>query len=277
MWAIRLGRGAQMSASTRQRRERILSRVYETGHVAVRELAVSLAVSEATVRRDLRALAGENTVQLVHGGASLVRPYDFSFNSKLTRNMEAKRIIGRLAAELVADGDTIFLDSGTTCFQMAPFLKGRRGLKVIANSARLALELDTPGLDVILVGGQYRPERMDTIGPLAVGMLEQLRGYVAFIGADGLSMDFGLTASDIESAHLYRMATRNAREVVLVADHSKFVSPSLFKIVDFDAISRVVTDKALPAQWADFFSGRGIRTIAPAHTTTQSPQEDPAP
>jgi DeoR/GlpR family transcriptional regulator of sugar metabolism len=234
-----------VSTSTRQRREKILGQVYETGHVAVKDLA------------------GTNLVELVYGGASLVRSYDFSFRSKMTRNLEGKKVIGKLAADLVPDGDTILLDSGTTCFQMVPLLKRKRGMKVIANSARLALELDAPGLDVILIGGQYRPERMDTIGPLATAMLEQLRGYVAFIGTDGLGMDFGLTASDIESAHFYRVATRNARQVVLLVDHTKFASPSLFKIVDFDVVSHVVTDKLPSREWLDFFESKEIKLVVP--------------
>ncbi|MCD6406208.1 MAG: DeoR/GlpR transcriptional regulator [Planctomycetes bacterium] len=252
-----------MSTSSRRRREVILNEIYVAGHVTVRALAGHLGVSQATVRRDLRALAARDEVQLVYGGASLVRNIDYSFRSKATRNIEAKRTIGRLAAGLVRDGEQIFVDSGTTSFEMAPYLKMLRGISVIVNSARLAMELDTAGLNVIILGGQYRPERMDTIGPLATSTLEQLRGYTAFIGADGLSRDFGLTASDIESAHLYRLAIRNARETVLLVDSSKFLKPSLFKIVDFDAVSRVVTEKSPAAEWADFLAARSVELVLP--------------
>lgn len=245
----------------KERRERILGELFKAGHVWVRDLADELDISEATVRRDLRALADSGQVELVYGGAALMRTSDYSFRTKATRSIEAKQLIGRMAAAMVTDGDQVFLDSGTTCFEIAPHLKRRHGLTVIVNSARLALELDTPGLNVILLGGQYRPERMDTVGPLAMNTLEQLRGYTAFIGADGLSMDFGLTASDIESAHLYRSATRNARETVLVVDHTKFASPSLFKIVDFDAISRVVTDRDPGHEWREFLSEGSIGLV----------------
>jgi DeoR family fructose operon transcriptional repressor len=252
-----------MSATTQQRRERVLTHLYENQRVTVHDLAGRLDVSEATVRRDLRQLAGEGKLELVHGGATLPRVADFSFRSKAVRNIEAKRVIGRLAAELVADRDQVFIDSGTTCFQMIPHLKTKRGVSVIVNSARLALELDTPQLSVILLGGQYRPERMDTIGPLANHTLDQLRGYLAFIGADGLSMDFGLTASDIESADIYQRAVRNARDAVVLVDSSKFASPSLFKIVEFDVISTVVTDRLPPGEWMDFFESRNIEVISP--------------
>ncbi len=252
-----------MRAGNSQRQQRILEDLYNKGHVSVKALSESLGVSEATIRRDLRALAKNHEVELVYGGATLARSTDYSFRSKAMRNVEAKRTIGRLAADLAADGDQVFVDSGTTCFEIVPHLKRKRGLSVITNSERLALELDWPGTNVILLGGQYRPERMDTVGPLAMNTLEQLRGYLAFIGSDGLSTDFGLTASDIESAHLYRLAVRNARETVLVADHSKFEKPSLFRIVGFESISRVVTDKYPGDEWFDFLSAGNIDLVLP--------------
>lgn len=247
-----------MNSSSRQRREQILAEIFERRHVTAKDLASAMAVSEATVRRDLKALADTGQVELVYGGATLRRPSDFSFHSKGTRNVEAKHIVGQLAANLVADNDQIFIDSGTTCFEMVPFLKRKRGLSIIANSTRLSLELDGLGVNVFMLGGQYRPDRMDTVGPLAISTLDQLRGYVCFIGADGLDMQFGLAAADIESANLHRRAVQNARETVLVVDHTKFFTPSLFKIVDWEAVSRVVTDEPPTPQWSEFLNARGI-------------------
>jgi len=263
-----------MTYSTQQRRERILAQGLERGHVTVKALAEEMGVSQATIRRDLKAMAEENQLELVYGGAALPRRSDFSFQSKTIRQVQAKQIIGRLAAELVADGDQLFLDSGTTCFQMAPLLKRRRGLFIIVNSARLVAELaNGPGISIITLGGHYRSDRMDTIGPLATSTLNQLRGYMAFIGADGVSMDFGLTASDVESADLYRLAVRNAREAVLLVDHTKFLTPSLFKIVDWDAISRVVTDQRPTSEWVEFLNAQEIQIICPDTGPTETQAE----
>jgi len=263
-----------MSHSTQERGRIVLAQVYEKGRVTVKELAAEMDVSEATVRRDLKALAADHQVELVYGGAALPRTRDYSFRSKGMRNVEAKRIVGRLAAELVANDEQILIDSGTTCFQMAHGIKARRNLSVIANSARLALELDGPGLHVVMLGGQYRPDRMDTVGPLATAALEQLRGYVAFLSADGLSMEFGLAASDIESAHLFRLAVRNARKAILLADHSKFLAPSLYRIVEFAAISQVVTDRPPLPEWIEFFESLGIDVMCLA---ASAGQESPPP
>ncbi len=249
--------------SSRQRRERILTEVLQRRHVTAKDLAVGMDVSEATVRRDLKALADSGQLELVYGGATLRRPNDLSLSAKGTRHVEAKRVIGQLAADLITDNEQIFIDSGTTCYELALRLKGRRNLFIIVNSARLALELDAPGLSVIMLGGQYRPDRMDAVGTLALETLNQLRGYVCLIGADGISMDFGVAAADIESANLYRLAVQNARQTVLLVDHSKFAAPSLFKIVGWEAVSKLVTDQQPDAAWSGFLSSRNIEVICP--------------
>jgi DeoR/GlpR family transcriptional regulator of sugar metabolism len=258
-----------MTAAAQQRQQRILGEVFARRSVTVVELAQAVAASEATIRRDLKTLADAGQIDLVYGGATIRRVSDYSFRSKQQRNIGAKRIVGRLAADLVHDGDQVFLDSGTTCFEMVPFLKRKHAVSIIANSARLALELDGPNTSVILIGGQYRPDRMDCVGPLAASNLEQLRGYLCFIGADGLSTDFGPAASDLESAHLNRLAVLNSRETVLVADASKFATPSLFKIVDWERISRVVTEGRPDEQWTSFFENHGISVVVP--------KDEPAP
>ncbi len=253
-----------MSLTSKQRGDQILALIFRDGHVEVKALAREMAVSEATIRRDLRTLADAGKIELVYGGATLPRPSDFSFRSKAARNVDAKREIGRLAAGLVTDEERIFLDSGTTCFEMCQFMRRRRNLHVIVNSTRLAVELGVGAeIGIILIGGHYRQDRMDAVGPLAMSTIEQLRGYLVFIGADGLSMDFGVTASDIDSAHLYRQVIRNAREAVLLVDHSKFLTPSLFKICEFEDISRLVTDQKPRSEWIEFLNTRGIELSYP--------------
>jgi len=156
---------------------------------------------------------------------------------------------------------------------MAAPLAARRGLSVIVNSARLALELKISGSGgIIILGGQYRPDRMDTVGPIAVNTLEQLRGYHAFVGADGIAMDFGVSAADVESADLYRRVLNNAREATLLVDHSKFASASLFKIVDFDKINRIITDQEPTSEWQEFLNARNIKFLWPQNSMTSEPQ-----
>ena len=253
--------GFRMSQVAKDRRSNVLNALIERKQILVSQVAEQLAVSEATVRRDLKSLADEGYAELIHGGARLPRDVDFSFQVKKMRQGEAKATVGELATSLVLDDDLIFLDSGTTCAAMAAHLAGRRGLRVVLNSSRLALDLNGP--QIILLGGQFRPERMDTVGPLAQATLSELRGYMAFIGADGLDMEVGPSAVDIDSAHLYRLAIANARETVLVVDHSKFASASLFRIVDWSRIAALVTDQRPDPAWCEFLAGRNIRLLYP--------------
>ncbi len=255
-----------MSPAGRDRRDEILNRAIARGHVDVRTLAADLGVSEATVRRDLRALADDGQLELVYGGATLPSAADVSIASRALRNMEAKRIIGMAAGELVRDHDMLYVDGGTTCFEMRHMLKRRQGLSVIVNSWRWAVELaDAPGINVIQIGGHYRPEREDCVGPLAAQSMDQLRGYVGFISADGLSPDFGLWSNDIETAYLYQHVIRNAKDIVLLVDHTKFESPSLFRICGWDNVSRIVTDQSPPAEWQTFLEDRGIGVVTQTH------------
>jgi DeoR/GlpR family transcriptional regulator of sugar metabolism len=255
-----------MSQSTVNRRQQIMAQILDKKQVTVKALAASVGVSDATVRRDLKVMADEQGLKLFHGGAALPRERDFSFQAKLLRATEEKKVIGRLASQLVHDGDHIFLDSGTTCSALLPYLKKLHDITILANSARLALELDASGVHLFLMGGEYRPDRMDTIGPMALATLNQVRGYVAFIGADGLSKDFGPSASDLASAHLHRQVIQNASATVLLADQSKFGGASLFQIVEWPRISTVVTDRQPDADWMEFFHANKIEVVFPVDT-----------
>lgn len=255
--------GVAMSQATSERRKQIMSQLLEHKHVTVKGLATAMDVSDATVRRDLKALADEQGLKLVHGGAALPRERDFSYQARRLRSSEEKKAIGALASQLIRDGDHVFLDSGTTCSELAPYVKKMHDVTILTNSARLALELDASGVQLFLIGGEYRPDRMDTVGPLAVGTLNQVRGYTALIGADGLSMDFGPSASDLASAHLHRQVVANALSTVLLADHSKFGNASLFQIVEWSKIVTVVTDQEPDASWREFFDEKNITVVCP--------------
>ena len=254
---------ATMGETSRKRQDRVLRKLLEKKHISVKQLAEEFRISEATARRDLKALAETGQLMLVHGGARLPAMRDFSFQAKKIRNIEAKRIIGRLAAELVADGDQVFLDSGTTCFELAVQLQSKQGVTVLANSARFTQELSSPSLLVFILGGRYRPDRLDMVGPMATQALTPLRGFIAFIGADGLSREPGPAASDMESAELFGLATRNARETVLLVDHDKFDQAALCQITSWSRISTVVSDRRPNQEWIEFFSDAHIKLIYP--------------
>lgn len=256
-----------MNVSKIQRKDEILKVLYENGHLEVRDVSGRFGISEATVRRDLRRMADEGHLELVYGGATLPRKNSYSIRSRQTRDIEAKRVIGKLAADLVRNGDSIFLDSGTTCACIVPHLLSKKGLNVITNSNIVAVELgEKTEFNVLLLGGKFRYERMDCVGPFAQLMMEQFSGYRAFVGADGLNLEFGLTCTDIETAHLYRSVMQHASETTLVADHTKFSAPALYKIIEMSAVDRLVTDQPPTEDWAKELDRLGIEVIRPGQT-----------
>ncbi len=263
-----------MSQATSVRRKQIMSQLLDQKQVTVKALASAMGVSDATVRRDLKALADEQGLKLIHGGAALPRERDFSYQARLMRSGNEKKVIGELASKFFHDGDHAFLDSGTTCSELVPYAKRMHEITILTNSARLALELDATGVQLFLIGGEYRPDRMDTIGPMAVGTLNQVRGYTAFIGADGLSMDFGPSASDLASAHLHRQVVANALSTVLLVDHSKFGAASLFQIVEWSTIATVITDQEPDAAWVDFFNEQNITVVFPGSNGHEEAHDD---
>ena len=146
---------------------------------------------------------------------------------------------------------------------MIPYLKAKRNLTIISNSVRLLQCLDyIRHHNIIQLGGMLRPDRLDTVGTLSQLCIEQLRGYKAFQGGDGIDTDFGLSAVDHESALIAKVILANAREVTILADHTKFESPSmLYKIVELDKINCLVTDQPLSSEWEERCTAAGVSVL----------------
>jgi DeoR/GlpR family transcriptional regulator of sugar metabolism len=239
------------------RKKFILEKIEKDSSVLVKDIAEELGVSETTIRRDLNELDTQKLVRQVYGGAVRLerssRAFRFSWANRSTEEIEAKKRIGRRAAAFVHDDDILYVDPGTTSWEMIPYLKDKRNLTIISNSVRLQQCMEFIGHhNIIQLGGTFRPDRLDTVGTLAIMGLDQLRGYKAFQGGDGMDIEFGLSAIDHESALIAKTALAKAREVFVIADHSKFERPSLlFKITDVENINYIVTDRPLSHPWTE--------------------------
>ena len=170
-----------------------------------------------------------------------------------------KRSIGRAAARLVNAGDTIILDSGRTTAYLAQYLRGRQNITVITNSVPVLAELgNEPGITVVATGGTLRRESMALSGPAAEASLYDLRADKAFITGTGVSLDFGLSNTNIQEATVKLMMVKAAREVILLADHTKLGVESLVKVAPLQMIHRLVTDAGINPQLRWAFIERGI-------------------
>jgi len=249
------------------RKKKIQEKLDRDGSILVKDLADELGISETTVRRDLNELDAMGILKQVYGGAvrteSSLPRIASPISTRITQSIAAKRAIGKAAASFVQDNDIVYIDPGTTSWEMIPYLKDRKNLTIISNSVRLLQCLDYIGHHkIIQLGGTLRPDRLDTVGTLAQMGVEQLRGYKAFQGGDGIDMEFGLSAIDHESAMVAKVILANAPQNIIVADHTKFEHPSLlYKIIDIDKIGTLITDKKLSDAWEERCYAASINVV----------------
>lgn len=254
------------------RKKKILDKLETEGSILVKELADELKISETTIRRDLNELHSSGMLKQVYGGAVRIDRdlpvSNLSIFQRSENQPESKRKIGRTAASFVNDNDIIYVDPGTTGWEMIPYLKTKHNLTIISNSVRLLQCLDDiKQHSIIQLGGALRPDRLDTVGSIAQIGIGHLRGYKAFQGGDGIDLDFGLSAVDHESAMIAKEVLLNAREIYVLADHTKFENPSLlYKIIDVDKIDYLITDEPLTRVWDEKCRALSVHVVISGDT-----------
>src|SRR6185503_18621509 len=241
------GKGRATRLLVEERRRRILELLDDQERVTVEELVARFSVSAVTIRGDLDALADLGAVVRSHGGA-LKRgdaPEDVPITVKETLHHAEKVRIGHAAAQMIQDGETIMLDSGTTTAEIARqirFLR-LRSLNVITNALNIAMELaNLPHIRLIMIGGVLRQMSYSLAGPHAEHTLRGLNADRLFLGVDGLDPEIGLMTPDVVEAQLNAVMIQVSREVIVVADASKFQRRSLSVIAKLDAVHKVITD-----------------------------------
>jgi DeoR/GlpR family transcriptional regulator of sugar metabolism len=158
----------------------------------------------------------------------------------------------------------MYLEAGSTCFEIIPFLGHLRDLTVIVNSLYLMRRLaELANCKVILIGGQYRRERMDTVGPNAEAAIGELSGFKAFTGADDIAIDAGISGADVVTVGFAKLVLKQASEIIFVGDHTKFDNPALYKIADIDELDCIVTDQEPREEWKKAAVEKGIKLIYP--------------
>jgi len=254
-----------MGVSAEIRHKTILEQVRSAGRIYVRDIARKLRVTEVTIRRDLTVLQTDGLVKKTYGGAVLAAPeVSASVRYRQTKKVGAKKIIGKLAGALVKDGDVIYLEAGSTCHEIIPYLVKKKNLTVIVNSLYLMRRLgEQAGHKIIIIGGEYRPERMDMVGPQAVAAIGQLGGFRAFTGADDITIDAGISGADEVTVGFAKMVLKRAAEVIFVGDHTKFDRPALYKIADIDRLDYIVTDTKPSNAWHTAAKKNSIKLLYP--------------
>src|SRR4051812_16070929 len=250
--------------STVERRTQIVEKLEAEGQLDVTSLSKELGVSEVTIRNDLNWLEQKNMLIRARGGAMKAERVgaDLSLSEKNKFHYQEKLKIGKAAAALIENGDTIILDSGTTTLEINNNLAGIESLTVITNALNIANRLaEHEHVNVIVPGGFLRKNSLSLVGTTAE---ESFKNYFCdklFLAVDGFSTVHGLSTPNVEEAHLNRVMILIAKQVIVVTDSSKFHKRSFAFIAPITAVDIVVTDAGIPEEDKKRLETAGIQVI----------------
>ncbi|WHY87009.1 DeoR/GlpR family DNA-binding transcription regulator [Neobacillus novalis] len=225
-----------------ERHQIILEALKEKNSVKIQELVDLTNASESTIRRDLTQLEQGKFLKRVHGGAARLQGklQEPSMTEKSSKNLQAKRQIAQYAGSLVEAGDCIYLDAGSTVFEMIPFLP--TNIVVVTNGLMHANELLEKNIKTFLVGGFAKPTTKAMIGRGALESLEHYRFDKCFMGVNGIHPQFGYTTPDQEEAMIKQQAISLTREAYVLADETKFSEIAFAKIADLH-LATIITNE----------------------------------
>jgi DeoR family transcriptional regulator, fructose operon transcriptional repressor len=228
---------------TNERHEFILNLLAEKQTVKIQDIVDATSASESTIRRDLTELEHQHKLERVFGGAvltdrNLLEP---SISDKSTKNLQEKTRIAKYAASFIQDGDCIFLDAGSTTFQMIPHFKDKN-VVVVTNGLTHVQSLDEYGITTYLTGGLMKSRTGALVGPQTIQSLQSYRFDKCFLGVNGFHEKYGYTTPDPEEASVKQLASSLARKTYVVADHTKYEKVSFAKIIDLDHAVLIVDD-----------------------------------
>jgi DeoR/GlpR family transcriptional regulator of sugar metabolism len=244
----------------------IMNELRTSDSVSVTELAALHGVSEMTIRRDLDELAQQGVVRRVRGGALslLLRGEEPPFGVREREAVDAKQRIGAEVASLLADGEAVLLDGGTTVLEVARAIHDRR-LTVLPLALQATQELaGAPRIRLVLPGGEVRHSEMNFVGPLTEASIRALRFDTAVIGCCGLSAEHGLTAHDLPEVAIKQAAIAAARRVVVACDSGKFSRTAFGSVCTLDNLDVVVTDDGIPREQHDALTAAGVTVRIPS-------------
>jgi len=245
------------------RRDKILEVLHRDKQVLVKDLARMFNVSEGTLRIDLRILEDEGKLERTHGGAipqkSQTAARDLLDPSRSQLNYEEKRTIGDKAAQMVSNGQCIFLDASSTALELAKSLTHHNYLTIVTNGLEAAMTLNqNPRNNVILVGGVLRVGSKTVEGVLGKDILSGIHADLFFTSAEGLSVQEGMTDFSLYEAELKKLMARNARHTVALIDHTKLGRRSIASSIAFGAIHTLITDKKADPAFLELFQGTEV-------------------
>lgn len=218
---------------TEERHQLILDELKKNGIVKIDELVDLTSTSESTIRRDLSWLESANALKRIHGGATLLkkRYNEPSYNERIVQNITQKQLIANYAASLIQDGDCIYLDAGTTTYEMINYID-KKDIFIVTNGLKHIDALVEKGINAYVVGGKVKAVTKAIIGIDALRALEKFRFDKCFMGMNGIHLEYGFTTPDTDEAALKETAINLSKEAFVLADESKFGEITSVKVTE---------------------------------------------
>lgn len=244
---------------TSERKLILIEMLQRDGKIIAADAAQQLAVSEDTLRRDLRELAREGRLQRVHGGALPASPAMGDFAARKQIATGDKSAIGRTAAALVQPGQVVFIDGGTTSAQLVRHLPQDLHATVVTHSPSIAVELVAhPCIDVIMLGGRLFKHSVVGVGAATIEAIRQIRADVYFMGVCSVHPQAGLSTGDYEEACIKRALSAAAAETIVLASPEKLDTASPYQVIPLEQVSALVTVSGTAEETLAPYRQRGI-------------------
>ena len=240
---------------------KIIEMLAENKCIKVTELAENLNVSLVTIRKDLTSLENKKLLLRYQGYVKLNT--ETSVHRRMLSNYAKKLIIAQKAAELIEDGDTILIESGSCCILLADELKNSgKNVTIITNSTFMADYISpSTNIKLILLGGEYQPESMAVVGSIAKGCLKNFHVKYFFFGTDGYLSGIGLTGDNPERIDILRQMAQQSKNTVVITESEKFSSPGTMLLFSLDEIDILITDNEIDSNTEKDFEANNIRII----------------
>lgn len=244
-----------------ERHQFIMNSLQQKGSVNVLDLCKLLDVSSVTIRKDLKLLEDRQLLFRTHGGATLINPYtaDRTVFEKERIQASEKTAIAREAASMITDNDSIIIASGTTVQAMAKEIQPIGNLTVVTSALNVAVQLiKHPNVEILQLGGILRKSSTSVAGLYAERILSDFFCSKLFLGVDGIDLEFGLTTTNAQEAHLNRKMMEVSQKVIVLADSTKFGKRGFGRICGIEEVDRIITDKAISPHTVKALEGMGV-------------------
>lgn len=256
--------GREEGMSSRERLMVIRQNVQNMKKVTVAELSRQCAVTEETIRRDLDKLEAEGVVTRIHGGAiwnADVQKEGIHFYKRLTKQLKEKQDIARKTAALLEDKHTIIADSSTTVVEALKLIPDSSDVTVVTNSTEVFREFQQSSFNIISTGGEFNKKSLSLQGQLAKSNILKYNVSLALISCKSLNLEKGVQDSNESEAEIKKIMLEQAKEVALLADHTKFDQTAFVSLIDLKSVHYIITDRRPGDAWITYCHENGIQLI----------------